>query len=604
MPETSNSQDLRFHCPVDRKDFQVPRAKKIECPDGHQLSYDFPKHPYWNYCCTCDVFSLAETSEEVKSEDQLKCRTCERPIARRFLCDKCKMITIETSEIKKPGSFALNSHGAPIPNCPGCLKPAAEKLYKHSCSTASFHYSTARANCPFCNEDIGPQPGKQEAIFPEVDVLGQQHGLGSQSTPAKRNSTSNEGPSFLPAEVSSHLGLIVGVVSFILTVIGLMVVFLPSVWTFASWRWGKLRNHAPLVQAIDCAQSVKAGRQLRLRAHANDADRERLTFAWTISYPSKAGRIEIASHSGDEAVFYPEGIYPLADPVKVIIQLVVSDNYENVPAPEREIWVLPYQNHPPEIELFECNCEKYEVRAGGSISLRAFATDKDAEDNDNLIYNWKSSLPAILITTVNSKYGSTAILNTAGINPESRGTEFKVTLTVSDGQSRAELREHSIIVLPKEVSKNSGESAPPVQQINHPPRFEKFTVSKNLVEEGESVELRALVIDPDGSSPLFYKWTTSAGTIQPNDDTATLNTSGVSASEVEVTLTVNDSHGPPTALRTSITVKPRSVKAPLPSPNPSPTSASTPLLLFSRTAIGQLGRLGGHFFVNFLDEHK
>lgn len=585
MPETLDSQLLRFHCFTDGQDHKLARAKIIECLEGHRLSYDFPHDAYWNYCCSCDRFSLAEILENSKAAKKPICRNCERTIIRRFLCSKCKMITIETNEVSELKLFTLRATGGPSPTCPGCLHATVESAFQHYCDTASFQYLSARANCPFCGKPIAPSPEMQETIFPELGgfVVPDRAVLPSSAFTGG-TSKADDGFHFLEwvsksSAVSSHLGLVVSVASI---VIGLMIFAAPPLFTFGLSRWHEFRNHAPLVEPIECAESVVAGNQLLLTAHANDPDQERLKFAWSIasvSQTGKAGRLETVSESGNEVVFHTDGIYPLGDPVKVIIELVVSDKYEDVRTTPREILVLQRLNHPPVIESLQCNCENSEVRAGGSISLHAFATDEDPDDNTGLIYHWQSSIPRVPITNVDSHRGSAVILNTMGMDPQSSGAPLKVTLTVGDGHGRPEQREITIMILPKQIPGKFGE-APPVQQTNHPPKFERFSVSKNLVEEGESVEFQALVIDPDGNSELFYNWTASAGAIKYNHDTATLDTSGIKASEVEVTLAVSDGSGPPTVLKTSVTVKPRPVKTALPLPSPSSTPGSAKSLLF------------------------
>jgi hypothetical protein len=450
---------------------------------------------------------------------------------------------------------------------------ASENSVEHDCYSPLMlvSYGTAREKCPFCNDLITQSTKGSETILPEADgpLV-----LDSVTAISDVSSERGGGSSFRfrvlesfsrPEHISSHLGFIVGVVGVLIT---LMIFLVPSVSTFAFRRLRKVRNHAPLVEPIECARSLVEGDQLTLKAHAQDADNERLKFVWSIL--PETGRIEITNDEGSQAIFHSEGVPPGI----VVIGLTVSDEFESV-AQKQEIYVSARQNHPPElIEPPSCNCTNTEVRAGETIPLEAFAEDRDK--GDTLTYEWWSSIPSVKISDSKSARGSRVIIDTSGLNPQSSAIPLKIYLKVTDHHSSPLLSDITIMVLPKQFPAKFGESPPRVQQTNHPPRFEKFSISKSLVDEGESVELRALVIDPDGDTPLYYNWTTSAGAIQYNHDTATLNTSGVSGSEVEVTVTVSDGNGPPTSLRTTIMVKPRANKSPLSSPSPSTTREGMP----------------------------
>jgi hypothetical protein len=106
--------------------------------------------------------------------------------------------------------------------------------------------------------------------------------------------------------------------------------------------------------------------------------------------------------------------------------------------------------------------------------------------------------------------------------------------------------------------------APP----NHSPKLEAFGADKTTVEAGESVRLWALVTDADGDSPIFYDWRASAGDIQDKNETAILNTTGVTTSEVIVILTVNDGKGGRTSQKMFLTVKQPAIANGSPAPSP------------------------------------
>jgi serine/threonine-protein kinase len=97
---------------------------------------------------------------------------------------------------------------------------------------------------------------------------------------------------------------------------------------------------------------------------------------------------------------------------------------------------------------------------------------------------------------------------------------------------------------------------PPTQvpvPANSPPAVSLEAVSGNSVRQGQDVKLYARVSDPDGDQ-LHYIWRTSAGDIQGNGPSATLDTSAVAGGRIVVTVTVDDGHGHSVPANETITV--------------------------------------------------
>jgi hypothetical protein len=568
-----DSREIRVHCVKHAIGFSVPRARRIVCQEGHELAHDFPYDSFWDYCCDCEIFRPSDAFQDKEAESI--CPLCvstttsnltalnalRREIGRRFLCSLCNCMTVESNEGSLSELFTLVTNGAPA-SCPGCLNPDSNSLVKHDCDSPLMpvSYMTARDKCPFCNRLITQPTKGLEPILPDADGSLELDSVTtiSELAPGGSKRTSLIFESFSkPAELSSHLGLFVGIVS---VLIALLIFVLPPASTFAFRRWHVLRNHKPLVEPIECIGKIVEGDHLILKAHAQDPDKDALSFVWTL--PAGLGRIEKSTEDASRATFYSEGVRP----GPVVIELTVSDEYESAAPEKKEIYVSMRLNHPPElVKTPTCNCVNTEVRAGESLSLEAFAEDKDG---DPLIYEWKPSIPGVGISEVQSAHGSRAIIDTSGLSPQSGAEPLTIFLTIKDNHGPPLLTNVTINVLPRQGAVKSGEAAALQQQTNHAPRFEKFSVSKNLVDEGENVELRAEVIDPDGNLPLYYDWTTTAGAIQYNRGTAILSTTGVSASDVEVTLIVTDGIGGRTSLRTTVTVRPRTNKSPLSSPSP------------------------------------
>jgi hypothetical protein len=593
--ELHSEQEIRVQCVEHAIGFSVPRlSRRIVCEQGkEELDPDFPNHTFWDYCCDCEIFRPSDALQEKEAEGVCPLCTSKlipslsnhvnvptRAIERRFLCRFCKVMTVESSEVSESRLFTLVTNGVPT-LCPGCLKPDRNFIVEHDCYSPLMlvSYKTSREKCPFCSEQIavltedrtghGSQALNRNATegiptsgfrFTVLESFAQSDGHFSRLKTCLLQSESIWG------RWLSHSGNVASIFGILLACVGLFIALLPPSRRFITWNVGWLFNHAPLVEQIESDQSVEEGRELLLKAHAQDADKEQLKFIWT-TLPKGQGRIQTTNEDGSEAIFYADGIHAVSEhPARIIIGLTVSDRYLNV-LRQQEIFVTARPNHPPVLtEPPSCNCQITEVHAGETISLQALAEDKEKDDIPT--YQWQSSIPVVKITDLKAARGSKVTVDTSGLNPQDTAIPLKIFLTVSDGHSTPLLNDITIMVLPRQVSGKSGESGGRAQQTNHAPRFERFSLSKNLVDEGESVELRAEAIDPDGNLPLYYDWTTTAGAIQYNRGTAILNTSGVSSSDVEVTLIVTDGVGGRTSLRTTITVRPRPNKSPSSSPSP------------------------------------
>jgi hypothetical protein len=214
-------------------------------------------------------------------------------------------------------------------------------------------------------------------------------------------------------------------------------------------------------------------------------------------------------------------------------------------------------NNPPILKIPpRCNCTSLDVSVGETISFYALAEDPDG---NGLTYDWQSSSPAAQVIVNNSGSGSTAILNTNGINPR-LAVPVKVSLRVSDGNGGEVTGDVTVVVIPKAASA-SREAALPIPSPNHSPKLEALSVSKTSVEAGDSVSFWAFVTDPDGDQPLFFDWKSSAGEILNKGESAILNTIiNPTPTNIIVVLTVSDGHGGTTSQRVFISVKTNSTK--------------------------------------------
>jgi hypothetical protein len=96
------------------------------------------------------------------------CPACERLIARRYLCDRCQVVSLESDEPSQGKLFNLSGKGAISPSCPGCSWATNAAVQKHRCKELGISLTTARPLCPFCNEATALPVEKILGVFNEL----------------------------------------------------------------------------------------------------------------------------------------------------------------------------------------------------------------------------------------------------------------------------------------------------------------------------------------------------------------------------------------------------------------------------------------------------
>ena len=152
----------RIYCPTHKISFEVLESKRILCESGgHALAEDFPCENFWEYCCDCRNFWPSEMDKGGKAKDQ--CLVCARDTARRYVCDHCKLVSLESDDPARRKQHRINARGAVEPSCPGCSSAAKSPLQEHVCEDVAAKFVTARSSCPFCEEPIKAKRGREEA---------------------------------------------------------------------------------------------------------------------------------------------------------------------------------------------------------------------------------------------------------------------------------------------------------------------------------------------------------------------------------------------------------------------------------------------------------
>ena len=153
---------MRVFCPEHKRGFFAPRQSPIKCENrGHLLgSIDFegaatsPVDLQWQYCCNCEHFCPVDFDQYGLQ----RCPVCTRKSSLLYLCDRCYVISFESTTPLQTKNFTLTAEGVPQPSCPGCLRPASADLFEHTCDAVNASFITGLNTCPICEErlDIAP----------------------------------------------------------------------------------------------------------------------------------------------------------------------------------------------------------------------------------------------------------------------------------------------------------------------------------------------------------------------------------------------------------------------------------------------------------------
>ncbi len=180
-------------------------------------------------------------------------------------------------------------------------------------------------------------------------------------------------------------------------------------------------------------------------------------------------------------------------------------------------------NDPPVVQAINVN--KTAILPGEEVSLIARAMDANDEQ---LNYEWNSSVGKIIGS------GPNVVLNTWGVEPG----DVTITLTVTDPAGELASSARSITIIP-ETGALAGNTTDPQMLL-------KIIADKRAVQRGEAVTLSAEVENREAAE-LTFDWKTSAGSIQANGGSATLQTSSIqltgTSQQVFVTVTAKDARG-------------------------------------------------------------
>ncbi|HJQ69044.1 MAG TPA: Ig-like domain-containing protein [Blastocatellia bacterium] len=200
-------------------------------------------------------------------------------------------------------------------------------------------------------------------------------------------------------------------------------------------------------------------------------------------------------------------------------------------------------NDPPAVEAIDVN--KTTILPGEEVNIAARVSDRNG---DQLNYEWTTTAGRIVGS------GANVVLNTWGVEPGTESLNVIITLTVKDPTGALASGKRAITINPEPLETIEEETA---VDPSAGPMMLKIFADKRAVQRGETVTFRADVENREAAE-LSFEWKTTAGSIQPNGNTATLQTSAIQLSgasqQVFVTVIARDASGAVKSLNQAINV--------------------------------------------------
>ncbi|MGA9716765.1 MAG: hypothetical protein WBQ79_00680 [Acidobacteriaceae bacterium] len=190
---------------------------------------------------------------------------------------------------------------------------------------------------------------------------------------------------------------------------------------------------------------------------------------------------------------------------------------------------------PPPPVTYQCAASPASVYPGDPVTITGTATNLNPKKNGT--YSWTATNGVKV-----SGDSATGNVDTNGLNPGS----YTVTGHVTQGQKAGQFADCTANFEVKQFE---------------PPTI-SCSANPTTVKPGDSATITAQGVSPQ-NRPLTYTYSTSAGQINGNNTSATLNTSGAPAGPITVTCNVSDDKGQTASSTTSV-----NVEQPPPPPQP------------------------------------
>jgi Tfp pilus assembly protein PilF len=167
---------MEVYCPLHKIGFTATGDDRIVCPAGpHELAQRFPNGEFWEYCCDCQRFWPSNLQQGGRGESQ--CPICDRATVRRYLCNLCKLISVESDDGARRKAFSISADGCVGPSCPGCAGQPPKQFFEHDCPDSGTTFTTAFVSCPLCDKSLKPSitfPAKVNEVLKGLNGASQE----------------------------------------------------------------------------------------------------------------------------------------------------------------------------------------------------------------------------------------------------------------------------------------------------------------------------------------------------------------------------------------------------------------------------------------------
>jgi DNA repair exonuclease SbcCD ATPase subunit len=169
--------------------FPTLRADRVViCKENHVLSNNFPYSGRWFYCCLCQQYWVAPRGRGAQDAFSKQCPSCKLiKKARYYSCDQCNVTMIDSLGAINRKGVHITPWGTPHPHCPGCHQLPKSVPQSHACPELNGLLTTARAECPFCEEGerargaVNKEESRNEAEIAKIENAGKLEALDPSS---------------------------------------------------------------------------------------------------------------------------------------------------------------------------------------------------------------------------------------------------------------------------------------------------------------------------------------------------------------------------------------------------------------------------------------
>ena len=152
MEPTNITKLRKVFCPTHKAAFDAPSQPRVVCEIvEHILTDNLARAEYWEYCCNCQTYWPSRLGQGGPAAES--CPSCQRVGVRRYVCQECRLVSVESDEAAKGKTHNIGERGI-SPGCPFCESKTLASVQAHHCGEAKTELVSSRERCPFCEVSL------------------------------------------------------------------------------------------------------------------------------------------------------------------------------------------------------------------------------------------------------------------------------------------------------------------------------------------------------------------------------------------------------------------------------------------------------------------